>query len=107
MKHRAGLPPTHLRDIAMKLFHYVAAAGVSFALLAGCSEKTKQETKEMLDEAGDAASSAVEDTKDNVEKAGEVIEAAGDKAKEEFSGDDKPATATDADAAPDAEEEKP
>lgn len=76
----------------MKLFKLLAAASLCLILTAGCSEQTKQETKEMLDEAGDAASSAVEDTKENVKKAGEVLETAGEKAKEEFSGDEEPAT---------------
>jgi hypothetical protein len=84
----------------MKVMRFVAVALCS-AMLLGCSEKTQQETKEMLDEAGDAASSAVEDSKENLEKAGDAIKAAGD----ELTGDDEPATETD--AAPETEEEAP
>jgi hypothetical protein len=82
---------------------------VALAFIIGCSEKTKQETKEALQESGEAVSSAAEDTKANVKKAGEVVKGAveggREKAKElesESPAGDSPA---DADAVPEAEEQ--
>ena len=66
----------------------------------GCSQKTKVETKEALDAAGEAVTSAAQDTKENAKKAADVLKAAGDKAKEEFSGSKSNAPAEPATTAP-------
>jgi hypothetical protein len=75
----------------MNVLKLLAALSLCLFFSIGCSEKTKQEGKEALDATGEAIGAAAEDTKENFKKAGEVGEAAVDKAKEEFSGDDEPA----------------
>ena len=94
----------------MKKFELACLLGAGL-LVAGCSEKTKQEAKEALDASTEAASAAAEDTKANVKKAGEVLEAGVDSATEkaaelrrESPAGDSPA---DADAVPESEESKP
>jgi len=79
----------------MKLMKHIAVAGLSAALLVGCSEKTKEETKEAIDATGEAASSAVEDSKENLKKVGEIGKATVDKTKEEFSEPDADADSSD------------
>jgi len=94
----------------MKKFELACVLGAGL-LIAGCSEKTKQEAKEALDASTEAASAAAEDTKANVKKAGEVLEAGVDSAKDkaaELRGE-SPAgdSPSDADAVPEAEEAQP
>ncbi len=87
----------------MSIFKQLAALGLCTLLVTGCSEKTQEATKEAL-------GSAAEDTKVNVKKAGEVLEAGLDKAKEEFKeptlhpNADDPA---DADVVPESQEIQP
>jgi gas vesicle protein len=84
----------------MKMMQKFVAVVFCAGLLAGCSDQTKQEAKEMLKETGEAASSAAKDTKENVEKIGKAVEAGVERGKEEFNKDDAPTTtpADDADA---------
>ena len=60
----------------------------SLALGAGCSEKTKTETREAIDETGDAVGSAVEDTKENANKAADAVKAGAESARESWESDD-------------------
>ena len=82
----------------MRIVKQLSAVGFAVLLLAGCSEQTKQETKEMFKETGEAASSAAEDTKENVKKIGSAVEAGVERGKEEFNKPETPAGAPDADA---------
>lgn len=93
----------------MRIFKQLSAVGFSVLLLAGCSDKTKQETKEMLKETGEAASSAAEDTKENVKKIGSAVEAGVERGKEEFNKPDTQSQAPDADAdgVPNSEDPQP
>jgi hypothetical protein len=84
----------------MALAKSLALWGACLVVAVGCSQKTKVETKEALDAAGEAVSSAAQDTKENAKKAADVLKAAGDKAKEEFSGSESDAPAEPASTAP-------
>lgn len=88
----------------MNVLKLLAALSLCLSFSIGCSEKSKQEGKEALDATGEAIGAAAEDTKENLKKAGEVGEAAVDKAKEEFSGSaDEPAAVEPAADAPTAD----
>ena len=95
----------------MKTFQSLAAIAVCTLGLAGCSEQTKQESREALDATKEAAESAGEDIKVNAKKAVEVGKTAVDKAKDEFSDPppSTPPTTTDADAdgVPDSKDPAP
>jgi len=84
----------------MNIFKALGALSLALLFAIGCSEKTQEATKEALE-------SAADDTKVNAKKAGEVIKAGADKAREEFRdptpnpGEDDPA---DADAVPETQE---
>lgn len=94
----------------MNFVRTIALIGVAATLCLGCSEKTKQETKEALEATGEAATAAVEDSKANAKKIGEVVEAGVEGAKEKASElrDSPPADdPADADAVPEAEEPQP
>jgi hypothetical protein len=92
---------------ALKIFTLTFSA----ALLVGCSAKTKEETKEALEATKEAAASAAEDTKANLQKSGEVLKAGVDSAKEkaEELNSNSPAgdSPADSDAVPEAEEPQP
>jgi hypothetical protein len=87
----------------MKTIEWIAAVGLCLALVCGCSETTKQEAKEALEATGEAAKAAAEDTKANVKKAGDAIEAGVDEFRTSPPADDP----VDADAVPEAEESQP
>ncbi|HEX6962962.1 MAG TPA: hypothetical protein VF175_13920 [Lacipirellula sp.] len=92
----------------LKLF---TVLGLSVVIFSGCSAETKQEAQEALEATGEAASAAIEDTKENVNEAAEAIDAridgdeetAGDDANE-APADDSPA---DANTVPESEEPSP
>jgi hypothetical protein len=73
----------------MKTFHALLTAAACLAFTAGCSETTKQETREAIDEAGDAASSAAQDTKENAKKAADAVEEGARNLKDKIDGDDE------------------
>ena len=66
----------------MKPFQSIALASALAAVSLGCSEKTQQETTEALEATGEAATAAAEDAKANLKKAGAVVEAGVEGAKE-------------------------
>jgi uncharacterized lipoprotein len=71
----------------MRIANAVLAAAVLLGL-AGCSEQTKIETKEAINETGEAVRSAAQDTAENVEGAAR-------RAQEKLAGDStEPAPAT-------------
>jgi hypothetical protein len=70
----------------MRIGKSLLSAVACLALCGGCSEQTKTETKEALQQAGEAAQSAAEDTKANVSKAAGAVEDAAAKAKEKLNG---------------------
>jgi hypothetical protein len=92
----------------MNALRFFTPLSLAAALLVGCSEKTEQEAKEALEATKEAASAAAEDTKANVKKAGEVIDAGVDSAREKAQELDSRSPAgdspDDADKTPEAEE---
>ena len=72
----------------MKTFYSVTAAACLLCTV-GCSETTKQETRQAIDEAGDAVSSAAEDTKQNVKKAADAVEEGARNLKDKVDGADE------------------
>jgi hypothetical protein len=95
----------------MNMFKHFTAIALAVAIFSGCSAETKQEAKEALEATGEAASAAVEDTKKNVDKAAEAIDArintedepAGETTAEPPAGD----SPADADAIPESEKPQP
>jgi uncharacterized lipoprotein len=72
----------------MKSWKSWIAAGICVVGLAGCSDQTKQETREAVDEAGDAVRSAAEDTAENVKKGAEAVKGAAEDVGDKLDGDD-------------------
>ena len=79
-------------------FHRFAVLSVGLAALLGCSDATKQETKEALDATGEAVQAAAADAKVNAEKVGEAVKAGVERGREEFNEPDAPGV--DGEAAP-------
>jgi uncharacterized lipoprotein len=77
----------------MKAIYTLVAAAACVAFTAGCSETTKQETREAVDEAGDAVSSAAADAKENVKQAADAVEEGARNLKDKLDGDDEAAPA--------------
>ncbi len=84
------------------------AAALSIVLVSGCSAETKEEAQEALQATTEAASAAAQDTKANVKKAAEVLDAGVDSAREKADElkSESPAgdSLDDADAVPETEE---
>jgi hypothetical protein len=103
--------PIAFEERPMKKFELAYLLGVGLLVGAGCSAKTKEEAKEALEATGEAASAAGEDIKANVKKGSEVFDAGVDSAREKAAEirNESPAgdSPDDADAVPEAEEEKP
>jgi hypothetical protein len=89
----------------MKRLSAWALAAACTLPAAGCSQEAQVESKEALEAVG-------EDVKEGAKKVGNVLEAAGEKAKEEFSepaadpdpGVEAPVDGPDADAVPESQE---
>lgn len=78
----------------MRSFYAILTAVVGLVFTAGCSETTKQETRQAVDEVGDAVSSAAQDTKENVKKAADAVEEGAQNLKDKIDGDDEATPAT-------------
>jgi hypothetical protein len=80
------------------MFSALLVCGLGLGCCVGCSETTKQETREAVDQTGEAIRSAAEDTKENVQKAAEKVEEGARNVRDSLSGgdasDETPATPT-------------
>ncbi len=74
----------------MRFIFPIAALALILAGVAGCSEKTQQETQEALSATGEAVKAAAEDTKENAQKVGAAVKAGVERGKEEFQANDGP-----------------
>jgi uncharacterized protein (UPF0333 family) len=83
----------------MRILKSLVLAAVCVVPFVGCSETTKQETREALDEAGDAIGAAAADTKENAKKAAAAVEKGAREVQESLD-EDAPAqsAATDGDS---------
>jgi hypothetical protein len=76
-----------VEEFNMKRSKALCLPAAGLALVLGCSETTKTETKEALKETGEAINSAAQDTKENAAKAATAVEEGARKVHDKLSGE--------------------